>query len=85
MKGDLILLLGIANIPLYKMIYETFFQETMKKDDVKVKNNSVIYNSICLEHKSKDDGRDSLFLLLCILAVAFEFFVIEGTISIFIS
>ncbi|MBK1810108.1 hypothetical protein JHL18_05540 [Clostridium sp. YIM B02505] len=84
MEGDLILLLGIANIPLYKMIYETFFQETMRKDDAKIKNNSVIY-SIGLERKSKDDGRGSLFLLLCILAVAFEFFTIEGTISIFIS
>ncbi|WP_160679530.1 hypothetical protein [Clostridium sp. C8-1-8] len=82
MQGDLILLLGIANIPLYKTIYETFFQETMRRDDPKNRDASSTQITR-IKSIGKRDERLSLFILLCVLAVMFEFFIIEGTISIF--
>ncbi|GIM27396.1 hypothetical protein CPJCM30710_00620 [Clostridium polyendosporum] len=79
MKGALILLLVIFNIPVYKTIYKTFLAEVMEIDKTDriegLQLKQEFYN------KSYGDMKFSLFIFLCVLAIMFEFFIIEGTIS----
>lgn len=86
MAPAIVIILLIVNIPLYKVIYRFIFRDSDDfRESVKYSFTPDIF-SLFRGRYWKDqigEAKLSFFVIACILAVAFEYFIIKSIISIF--